>query len=529
MLGKKKIKENNFNYTRFLMAIFVVFVFLFSAKTTFAGSTLRGAAWWGEDLEYLYFDCEDYESGSHLDALNNFSDEPEPLGFKFFIGGCVINHRVKIDNNGIFSGAAYNFKKGMVNFGGPDNVVSVPDYSFASNCLVPSLCTQETNCSACYNERTQRIYGYAQVKGGAKELIRLDSYQGMENALQLKSWNMASSTVPFYGDGINPGDFMGHASATIDGKRAPLSFNCLSEKGIPGNDNCAQREPKKVFIGNPEIAQMSAPNWSYESACAPGRARAAALKWQLRGGSYQGYEVLVTKTDELPDIINISEDRVVCHSGFKEGAPNQYIIPNSLDDKCKTNSNLNYEESYYWFVRLYSVEKNSEGNDVYFPTVWYQFGDDKHHQAIFDVNNGPYKPGASEEEKRRTFTTYKHEFPVPYFTWSPLEIEVGTTTIFNALSPHPAKRSGYFNSSNPSAIRDCVGQECLYIWNTNFSSAEIGVNNSYISTTTIIFHEQGNTNVSLTIRDRDGYQCTKNISVGKINYGLPIWREVKAE
>lgn len=513
-------------YSRILLTFFVVLLFFSLAKTSLAASVLRGAAWWGSDLEFLYFNCNDYESGSRLDNPNNFADLPDPPGFKFFIGGCVINHAVQIDSNGLFSGSGYNFKKGVINFGGTTApvVLTPAQYSsFASNCLSP--CTAANNCSACYNANNQRIYGYAQVASGSKELIRLDSSGVSENKLQLKSWNLASSTDPFYSN-LNPGDFMGHASSTISingvSTRVPLSFNCLSEYGVSsGFDSCAERD-YKVYIGNPEVGKMTAPNWSYENACSPGKAKTAVLRWYLKGGSYQGYEVAVTKNDVLAT--STVNSNVVCYSDIQSGSANQYTIPNSNDKKCKLYSDLEYGFSYYWFVRLHYLV-----NGVLTPTEWYQFGGDTNHQGtLFDENNGPpntYIPA----DNKKTFTTYKHEFPVPYFTWDPEEIKVGSTTIFNALtpSPNPTPKSRYYTTGSPLVPLDCSSGSCDFFWTTNASLAVIGNPNN--STSTIVFNQPGDATVSLTVTDNESYQCTKSIIITKINYELPVWKEVKAE
>lgn len=492
---------------------------MFSPKSVFADSVLSGSAWWGEDLEYIYFNCNDYETGSRLDSEGNFQDPPEPAGFKFLIGGCVIDHQVQIDNNGNFYGSAWNHKKGMINFGGTSTPVIVPNYSFNTNC--PGTCNASNNCSACYNSETQRIYGYAQVAGPSKELIELGSNLGpsaspKENNLQLKSWDMIKSTDPFY-NGVNPGDFIGHASSTVNASRSPLSFNCLSEYGNNSSNSCSERD-YKVFLGNPAIGQLSAPNWYYNDACSPNKARGAILRWNLKSGSHSGYEVAVTRTD----VLATSSADTVCYSGKVWNSANQYSIPNSSDEICKSYSNLDYNYSYYWFIRLWYLDEGIQK-----PTEWYQFGvNDGHEGEKYDINNGPpntYKPA----DDRKTFTTYKHEFPLPYFTWDPPEVVVGaTTTIFTALNP--INRSKYYNTASPNVAINCTESgDCSYSWYTNAPHSEI--ENPEAANTVIIFNEPGNASVSLTVTDQSGYYCTKSNLITEINYALPVWREIKAE
>ena len=522
-LGKIKLLGNQ--YSRFLAgALFIIFFSLtlvFLPKIVRAISGVHGAAWWGNDLEFIYFNCNDYEAGSRLDQEGNFEDFPEPRGFHFYIAGCVIDHGVQIDNSGNFFGAAFNHNKGMINFGGsstPVTLTTAQYNSFNSNCL--KTCDSTNFCSACYNSQTQRIYGYAQASSTG-ELIRLDVNLGsgppLENDLQLKSWNLSSSTNPYY-SAIEPGDFLGHASSTVDGIHQSLSFNCLSEYGSEASALCneLEKENYKVYIKNPEIGRMSAPNWPYESACSPGNARKAVLKWTLKSGSHSGYEIAVTRTDTLAT----SSPDTACYSGFKLGSATQYTVPNTSDIICQAATDLSYNTNYYWFIRLYYLE-----NDVHIPTEWYQFGvNDGHEGELYDIDNGP----SSSVNPPKTFSTYKHEFPTPYFTWSPPEIVVGaTTTIFTALTP--SNESKYYTDSSPAVGINCdeEGINCNYLWSV-IRSEDI-ISDPTKATTTITFGLPGNSSVSLQVTDLSGYYCVATQQISNINYGLPVWREVKAE
>ncbi len=519
MLKKfRYFKFKNNKYSRFLAGAFFVLFFsltlVFVPKIVQAISGVHGAAWWGDELKFIYFNCNDYEVGSHFDVEENFQDLPEPLGFKFFVSGCTINHGVEIDNNGYFSGAAFNHSKGMINFGGSSTPVSITESqrnSFKNNCLNSSLCTAANFCAACYNSQDQRIYGWAQVSSTG-ELIRLDSNLGngppLENDLYLRSWNLASSTNPEY-VGVNPGDFFGHASSTVAGIRRSLSFNCLSEYGSDNGGSCSVegRDNYKVYIKNPEIGQMTAPNWPYESACSPGSARKAILKWTLKSGFHSGYQVRVTKTDD----VNANGSDLIYDSGYKAGSALQHVVP---------TTSLSYNTNYYWFVRLYYLEGPTTKE-----TEWYQFGaNDGHEGGFYDIDNGP----SSTVNPPKTFTTYKHEFPVPYFTWDPLEIEVGaTTTIFTALTP--SSESKYYSDASPGTPVSCDedGLNCGYLWSVAGNVSDIY--DPTKATTTIVFNEAGGASVSLRVTDSSDYFCIGTASISGINYGLPVWREVKAE
>ena len=125
----------------------ILFTLLLFPNLLKAESRVHGKAWWGETLGFVYFDCTEYQISSILDSPENFNDLPYPRGFHFDSETCAIDQHVNIDDNGIFYGSAYNFAKGLINFGGVSNPVDVPDYSFNVNC--PSLCDATNDCSAC--------------------------------------------------------------------------------------------------------------------------------------------------------------------------------------------------------------------------------------------------------------------------------------------------------------------------------------------------------------------------------------------
>jgi hypothetical protein len=238
---------------------------------------------------------------------------------------------------------------------------------------------------------------------------------------------------------------------------------------------------------------MSAPNWSYSQACA-GTTLTANLTWQTRSGEQAAYEIVVN------DIDSFSTSTSVCWSGLKYSASTrQYTIPN-LDPDC---TGLAYNTHYYWWIRVYS--QDDEG--TYIPSEWYQFGD-----GVTSVDNsvGNLVP--------KTFLTYSHRFPNPFFTWSPTEVKIGTTT-FSGLT------SSYYD--NNEIEYDCDEAVCQYEWSTfGDPGAEIYATTS--ATTSILFTTATNTTVMLKVTDPQSYYCSTS-TVLSINYGLPIWREVKTE
>jgi len=475
----------------FLSAVILISgLFLVVRIVAASTSTVRGAAWWGDQYRYLFFDCLDDLTGDRLDAPGNLYSWPEPRGFHFYSTPCSnLVHHVSIDANGSFSGQAWNYSKGLVSFEAtttPDS--TQPDKSSLS---VPCpACFSDSNCWACYNEINQKVYGWGRAVDGT--WIRLDSATTVPTMIQ--SWNIeASSTLP--GHGINPGDFIGYGSSSA----GDLSFNCESEGG--GGGNCATRD-YKVYISNLQVGHLSAPNWSPSEACSGG-ALNAILRWRVKSGTQAGYEIVVNDTDTL------STSTAVCWSGVKTPSiATQYAIPNS-DPDCQ---NLDYNTNYYWWVRLYYLEEGE-----YKPTDWYKFGNtasDGHNGALDTHTNT--LPDASQD----TFRTYRHEFPSPYFTWDPYDVLAGTTTIFTS-------NSQYYNSSSPSLPQSCAGSNCHYLW-TTVGDAGAVIDAPGNSTTSIIFMRATGTIVSLRLTDDDNYTCSTSTAL-HINYDLPIWREVKAQ
>lgn len=472
--------------TWFLSAVILVIGLFFVVKNAHAAtSTVRGAAWWNDQYRYLYFDCLDDVTGDQLDVEGNLYAYPEPRGFHFYSTPCSnLVHHVSIDNNSNFSGSAWNYSKGLVSF---DATETPPDgYGFNSKC--PHTCNLSNNCWACYLESEQKVYGWMRVVSDGT-WIKLDS--AMTTPVKIQSWDYLNNSV-LPGHGIEPGDFVGYATSTA----GDLSFNCESEGG--GSGNCATRD-YKVYISSLQVGHLSAPNWSYGQACGD-TALKAVLKWYTKSGTQAGYEVVVNDTD------NLSTSTAVCWSGVKTPSiAAQYIIPNT-DPYCLT---LNYNTNYYWWIRLFYLEDSE-----YKPTEWYQYGVNDGHNGELDEQTSGDPDG-----NIKTFTTYKHEFPSPYFTWDPYDVLVGTTTDFTS-------NSQYYTSSNPTLPQSCSGSNCLYLWATTDPEALIG--SSTNATTSIIFYHATGTGVSLNVTDADNYVCSTSTTLN-INYDLPIWREVKAQ
>ena len=470
----------------FFLGVILFFVCFFVPQNAQAAtSTVRGAGWFGDQYKYVYFDCLDDVTGDRLDVTGNLTTPP---GFRFYVPPCsTIVHHVSIDSNNNFSGDAWNYSLGLISF---DGTATPPDGGASISAHCPSTCNPSNGCWACYNPSDQKVYGWVQVDGTG-DWIRLDS--ATTTPVKNQHWNYLSNSV-LPGHGIMPGDFVGDASSDLGW----LSFNCESELG--GAGNCAARD-YKAYISNLQVGHLSAPNWSYTEACNEGALK-AVLKWYLRSGTQAGYEVVV---NDSPSFATSTSD-YVCWSGVKApSVATQYIVPNT-DINCQ---NLDYDTDYYWWVRLYYLEDGE-----YKPTPWYQYGAVDDHDGSTDEQTD-----GNPDSNSRTFTTYLHEFPTPFFSWSPFDVLVGTSTDF-------ISDAQFYTTGNPALPQSCYSASCQYFWSTTDDSAIIG--NTTGATTSIIFFHATGTTISLRVTDTDNYVCSLGATL-RINYGLPIWREVKAD
>jgi len=459
-----------------LSAVLLIGVFLFVNAVMAATSTVRGSAWWGDTYRYVYFNCLDDIIGDQLDVSENLYALPAPRGFHFYSSPCShLVHGVYINEESNFTGEAWNPTKGLISFDA-DTTPPEDGYGFNSHC--PNTCNLSNSCWACYVEDDQKIYGWARVVSDGT-WIRFDN--DTSSPAMIQSWDLTDSVLP--GHDIEAGDFVGYATSTL----GDLSFNCESEGG--GAGNCVSRD-YKVYISNLQVGSLDAPNWTYTQACS-GSARSAVLRWYKKSGQQTGYEVVVNDTETL------STSTAVCWSGKKTSSiATQYILPNA-DPNC---SNLSYDTNYYWWIRLY------DENDQ--PTEWYQYD----HNDVTDTDS-------DVDSNSKTFTTFKHEFPNPFFEWDPYEVLVGTSTLFTS-------NSEYYTSGSPDNPQSCSTSTCSLLWSTTDTGAVMSTTTE--ATTSIIFLQATNTTITLQVTDPDSYTCSTSTQL-RINYGLPIWREIRAE
>jgi hypothetical protein len=441
---------------------------------------------WSDDVpslpdRYLYFNCID-------EGTNRF---PFTFPFYFSIDPCALEftghtlgeggYGVSIDNDNIFSGYARtnSGSTGLVSF-----QAGIPDgesyNTLYNNCptVDSGNCNDTTNCSACYDEEDELVYGWAKV-------IDNDEYFSLhDEGSAVGIYNYASS---------DPGYFLNYANYDKWGK---MSFNC-------SNDSECDSDDYKVYRWDLKIREMSAPNWSYTQACSADGALKSVFGWQLASGEPTHYELKLSTNSEF----------TTATSSGKQNYSNNFLA--CPGDSCPSNIGdlLDYKTSYYWWLKLYD-----DDNGIY--TDWVQF--DHSGEGIGNLtSNQDYNDEVSLESDL-TFTTYRHEFPSPFFSWFPENIIAGTSTDFWVTD-----ESGYYTDNDPNNLFSCYGDDCdaSYLWTSNSQAV---ISSSTAATTSIIFTKIiSNQRISLQMTDPTEYYCSTSSMMTTINYNLPLWREVK--
>lgn len=444
-----------------LVALLLTAFLAFNQAQAGIEHNIRGLA--SSSQGYISFNCLDDDF---------FGKFPMIFPFYFNVTACSVSqHGVHLDVNNNFSGSAWSPSLGFIYFDSIDPAIPDPsDYSFNVDC--PNLCNAANNCLACYNEITQRVYGWAYRNAAGGQWIDLDS--------ESPPVTMTNFSNP------QPGVFSGYANSPFN----QISFNCLTDNTCGINDY-------KVYMWKLELQEMSAPNWSFAQACSTG-ARRVVLEWVRKSGTQTAYRVVVNTSN--------STSSVVFDSGKLSGSATQLVCPGANCGAWVPN----YSTSYYWWLQLW--------NEADEPTELFQFNRDTYGVLTDNIDHND----AVSSAPRLTFTTYKHEFPNPLFIIPP-EILVGTTTYFTS-------DSSYYTTINPdSNPQPCLdGGACDFLWSvSNPATATIEDPTAHTASTT--FSDTLPQTVTLAVTDPDNYICSFSSPVLSINFQLPIWREVKAE
>lgn len=430
---------------------------------------IRGLA--SSSKGYISFNCLDD------DFFGRFT---HTFAFYFHVPPCSVSqHGVNLEANNNLSGQAWSPSLGFIDFGSASTptLASTEYDKFVSDCMPGNHCTSANDCIACYNENSQRIYGFAySIKEG--KWIRLDD--GSQPNLVMSNYNSAP-----------PGVFEGITAAS-NTSFGPISFNCKS-------DNTCGIDNYKVYMWKLALHSMSAPNWSMAEAC-KGTANQANFRWILKSGQQKSYRIIINN-------VNSTSSPLMDTGRIYSSTARQLICP-SLDCKLFIPD---FKTSYYWWLQLWDEEDN--------PTELIQFNADTF--GIADLNNWQYNKDYSPNPKL-TFTTYRHAFPHPLFYYSPADIYVGTSTQFTSDSTF------YTDAQPNSNPQTCVDGNCSFLWTASLPLQAI-ISSSTMASTEIVFKNTFTQKINLEVRDPHGYTCSYSQTFSNINFQLPLWKEVKAK
>ncbi len=481
-----------------------IFLFLgffsLSFKAEAASLELAGKADWG-NYGYIYFHCSDTHIGNLLNETENLSGAgkyltPQTQDFHFTRNPCDLVYGVKISQGGVFSGNAWNPSLGLISFE-YNGINTPPNYDFNVNCSGgANTCTTANNCIACYNFTDQKVYGWARIDyGSGDDWIKLDSVSPrqpvyIEADVDNPIWLLAP---------LELGDLGGTADVYgIDGNSPPypstISFHCLTKTypAAPLDPYCSDH---RVYVKNLIITNLTAPNWAQNSACT-GSALKVILRWSRFGGTQKSYEILVSEESDF----TAAQNNPICLFSKLSSATQHTIEGNQTTLDCP--GGLAYDTAYYWWLRGQDNENNW--------TEWVQY-----------ENNMISDSDANRDGNTETFQTFKHEMPIPIFSYTtfPAPIQTNTSTEFTSTSL-------YYSPGSPSGPGTSCGANCSYLWST--ANPLDSINATTSNPTIIIFESSGTPELVLRVTDPSGYVCSRSETL-IVNYDLPLWREVKAQ
>lgn len=233
----------------------------------------------------------------------------------------------------------------------------------------------------------------------------------------------------------------GCPSNKMNQTRTCTPSNCDSQSRCVDNSACNNNNPQII---NPNVTTPNGCSFAQPI---------VFLSWNFfdPDGDSQAYYQVQISTDS-----NFSSIKI--NSGKVKSSSNSYAT--SLNT-------LSYNTTYYWKV-----------------TVW-------------DNRDG------SSSAIGSSFTTPKHRYPTPDFTWTPSQPAVGEKV----------------QLKNASTVYDSAQKSLSW----TFEGGDIS--NSSAENPTVTFNSSGQKKVTLTITDSDSYSCTTSKFI-PVQSSFPSWREI---
>jgi hypothetical protein len=393
------------------------------------------------------------------------------------------NYGVNVDvDTGIFSGHAWSSSVGWISFDRSETGAP-PGQPYLSGTYLAD------------------VNGAGLVNGWAKILS-----MGADGWIKLRKFSSDSGSS--YGVSINPatGDFSGWAwNANNNGSGIGLiSFNCTNESPA-----CSGTNYKVIIINNPPaVTGLTAPNWSFAQASQSG-ALNAYLDWTFSdpdaGSRESAYQIIVNTQNNTNNPFFdsgkcVDYDNPSGKCKLAPGGSDHFPLQSALS---AISSSLSYNTSYYWWIYVW------DQYDVVSELTQYDSTEDTPLEADDHVN--------------KTFTTFKHQFPLVNATWFPLNPSQGEKVKFTDQSQR------YFSAAPQTAVA-CNPSICQWNWTV---PGDASVENPTASSTNIIFNGAGAKTVTLRVTDLTDtgstpYYSERTFNID-VNTKLPKWKEVKPE
>lgn len=316
-------------------------------------------------------------------------------------------------------------------------------------------------------DSSKKINGWARscsvFQNGCSGALRSDLERGGWDGWIRLSSALYQTTVD---TSTNPAQFRGWAWG--DNVMGWISFNCINQ-GVCAASNY-KVETGFRFNSPPTITNMVDPDNLEEYCNIASGIGHVGFEWRYNdvdGDSQTRYDFRVNDVNNVNDAnpeINLTVNNPTCI----DTDPGQAV--SCINTQGATiGTTLNYNTTYYWWVRLYDNQGNDSG--------WVQ---------------GP------------NFTTDTHAWPWINFSWIPSDPPINTEVQFT-------DQSSVFGGATKSS------------WLWTFQNGDPPSSNSQNPTST--FSTRGPNRVELTVRDSTNKVCT-DFKMIQLRYPMPGWIEI---
>ncbi|MBL7057709.1 hypothetical protein ISS03_00040 [Patescibacteria group bacterium] len=431
-----------------------------------------------------------------------------------------VNYGVNVEPmTGDFEGYAWSPNLGWISF--QENGYSSAA-GFFDGCIEESSCdsNDQNSCSACYNFIDNKVYGWAKILSlGDSGWIRFDHDGG--TGTDLYNLRAESDTGFFRGYGWNGNNTNSDLASEVG--VGWISFNCEDDPAGCSNPLIIGYRVVGDFVNNkPELANLSAPNWSFEEGCSGYGSLQTFLEWDFSdrdaGGCELAYQIIVNTTNSTSSPVLDTGKCLgtysggVCSGGYDGSACQTTVVANRFNLKAalanggaSSTAELEYGTPYYWWIKVWD-EREKESD-------WFQFNTDS---ALNHVVTDNIAGNLAESfDPNLTFTTYYHKFPNPSFSWLPTYPNIGENVYFT-------DNTKYYKTETGDNQHTCNDTFCNYEW--TFEQALPNTSMS-MAPSEIKFLQGGSMNVVVKVTDNEGYYCYNSANVENVSVCLPLWQE----